>query len=98
MTFIPGFVDLLSGICRGVPQTFAELGENRDQGMDSEEEAFGANVLMLDPDTMILAKQYEMLIPEYDKRGIEVIEMPFNAAIHCGFGVRCAVGPLHRDS
>lgn len=59
--------------------------------LDSEEEAFGANGLMLDPDTIILAKQCEMLIPEYDKRGIEVIEMPFDAAIHSDVGVRRAV-------
>lgn len=66
--------------------------------LDSEDEAFGANGLMLDPDTMILAKQYERLIPEYDKRGIEVITIPFDVPIHWGVGVRCAVGPLRRDN
>jgi hypothetical protein len=44
------------------------------------DEDFGANSLMLDRDTMILAKQYERLIPEYDKRGIEVIT--FDVPIH----------------
>jgi N-dimethylarginine dimethylaminohydrolase len=91
LTYYPEFVEEF-------PKPLQSWEKIEIKELDSEEEAFGANVLMLDPDTMILAKQYEMLIPEYDKRGIEVIEMPFNAAIHCGFGVRCAVGPLHRDS
>lgn len=61
-----------------------------------EDEAFGANGLMLNPNLMVLAKQYEHLVPEYEKRKIEVITIPFDVPIHWGVGVRCAVGPLHR--
>ena len=91
LTYYPEFIEKLPGPL----QTWEKI-EIKKLGSDNE--AFGANGLMLDPDTMILAKQYERLIPEYDKRGIEVMAIPFEAAIHCGVGVRCAVAPLHRDN
>jgi len=52
---------------------------------------------MLDPSTMVLAKQYERLVPEYTKRGIQVITIPFEISIRWGVGTRCSVGPLHRE-
>ena len=60
-----------------------------------EDEAFGANGLMLDEKTIVFAEQYNRLMPEYEKRGIECITIPFETPIHWGVGVRCAVGPLH---
>ena len=51
---------------------------------------------MLDEKTIVFAEQYNRLMPEYEKRGIECITIPFETPIHWGVGVRCAVGPLHR--
>lgn len=91
LTYYPEFIEEL-------PKPLQGWEKIEIKRQDSEHEAFGANGLMLDPDTMILAKQYERLIPEYDKYGIEVLTIPFDAAIHSGVGVRCAVGPLRRDN
>jgi len=63
-----------------------------------EDEAFGANGLMLDENTIVFAEQYDRLVPEYEKRGIECITIPFDMPIHWGVGVRCAVGPLRRGN
>lgn len=51
---------------------------------------------MLDQNTIIFAQQYEHLVPEYRKRGIECISVPFDAPIYWGVGVRCALAPLYR--
>lgn len=92
LTYYPEF------FVEGLPEPLQTWEKIEIKKLESDNEAFGANGLMLDPNTMILAKQYERLVPEYDKRGIEVIVIPFEAAIHCGVGVRCAVAPLHRDN
>ncbi len=91
LTYYPEFFP------EGLPEPLKEWEKIEVKKLDDEIEAFGANGLMIDPDTMILAKQYERLVPEYTQRGIEVITIPFEVAIHWGVGVRCAVGPLHRD-
>ncbi|MBI2907705.1 MAG: hypothetical protein HYX92_08635 [Chloroflexi bacterium] len=91
LTYYPEFVKDLPAPLRTWEKIVIEK-------LASEEEAFGANGLMLDPGTIILAKQYERLVPEYEKRGIEVITIPFDLPIHWGVGVRCAVGPLRRDN
>jgi N-dimethylarginine dimethylaminohydrolase len=81
----------------GLPEPLKKWEKIEIKKLDTEQEAFGANGLMLSPEVMIHAKQYERLVPEYEKRGIEVITIPFDVPIHWGVGVRCAVGPLRRD-
>ncbi len=91
LTYYPEFFP------EGLPEPLRGWEKIEIKKLDTEQEAFGANGLMIDPHTMILAKQYERLAPEYEKRSIKVITLPFEVPIHWGVGVRCAVGPLRRD-
>ncbi|MDD5084505.1 MAG: hypothetical protein PHE61_00480 [Candidatus Omnitrophica bacterium] len=91
LTYYPEFFP------EGLPEPLKDWEKIEVKKLATDEEAFGANGLMVDPKTMILAKQYERLVPEYTKRGIEVTSIPFEVAIHWGVGVRCAVAPLYRE-
>lgn len=62
-----------------------------------EEEAFGANWLSLDENTIVVATEYNRLNPEYRKRGMEPINIPLSASIYFGSGARCLTGILRRD-
>lgn len=89
LTWYPEFIPEL-------PQPLQHWEKIEMTKLPEEDEAFGANGLMLDEHTIVFAQQYQRLIPEYEKRGIECLTIPFEAPIHWGVGVRCAVGPLHR--
>lgn len=62
-----------------------------------EESYFGANSLMLNEKTIIIAKEYEYLVPEYTKRGIEAIVQSYDQSMAYGSGPRCLTGVLRRD-
>jgi len=62
-----------------------------------EESHFGANSLVINPKTIIIAKEYERLVPEYKKRGIETIVQPYDQSMAYGSGPRCLTGVLRRD-
>ncbi len=94
----PGLLSYYPEFIKELPEPLEAWDKIEIKKLENEDEAFGANGLMLDPNTMVMAKQYERLVPEYEKRGIEVITIPFDTCIHWGVGVRCAVGPLHRDN
>lgn len=94
----PGLLSYYPEFIEELPEPLQSWEKIEIEKLDNEQEAFGANGLMLDPNTMVLAEQYERLVPEYEKRGIEVTTIPFDLLIQWGVGVRCAVGPLHRDN
>ena len=58
---------------------------------------FGANHLSLDENTIVVAKEYERLVPEYEKRGMNVITIPLGVSMEYGSGSRCLTGVLRRD-
>ncbi|MCF8146617.1 MAG: hypothetical protein K9N21_22135 [Deltaproteobacteria bacterium] len=62
-----------------------------------EESHFGANSLMINENTVIMAKEYERLGREYRKRGIETIVQPYSESMAYGSGPRCLTGVLRRD-
>ncbi|MCD4782883.1 MAG: hypothetical protein K8T10_03520 [Candidatus Eremiobacteraeota bacterium] len=94
----PGLLSYYPEFVKELPAPLQTWEKIEVKMLDIDNEAFGANGLMLDPNTMVMAEQYKRLVPEFEKRGIEVITIPFEAPIHWGVGVRCAVGPLHRDN
>lgn len=61
-------------------------------------EAAGANNLSLDPNTIVVAGQYERIADQYDKRGMHVITIPLDMTLTYGSGSRCLTGVLCRDS
>lgn len=89
LTYYPEFVGEL-------PKSLRHWDKIMLEKQPHEDEAFGANGLMLAEDIIVFAEQYARLAPEYEKRGIEAITLPFDIPIHWGVGVRCAVGPLRR--
>lgn len=58
---------------------------------------FAANNLSIDHETVIVAKQYNRLVSEYEHRGMKVILAPLDMNIEYGSGARCLVGVLARD-
>jgi len=44
-----------------------------------------------------MATEYERLVPEYKKRGIETIVQPYSMSMAYGSGPRCLTGVLRRD-
>ena len=59
--------------------------------------SFGANSLSINEKTIIMATEYERLVPEYKKRGIETIVQPYSMSMAYGSGPRCLTGVLRRD-
>ena len=90
LTYYPDFVGELPEPLRG----WDKIEVYREEG---EEEAFGANTLTLDENTVILAEQYERVAAEYRARGIETITLPLDVSIEFGAGSRCLTGILRRD-
>jgi len=93
-----------SGLLTYYPQLVKELPEPlRDWDKievkiePGEESHFGANGLMLNEKTILIAKEYDRLVPEYQKRGIETIVQPYGESMAYGSGPRCLTGVLRRD-
>jgi N-dimethylarginine dimethylaminohydrolase len=59
--------------------------------------AAACNTLALDDKTLILAKEYQCLAAEYEKRGIKVITSNYGMTMSYGAGPRCLTGVLKRD-
>ena len=90
LTYYPEFVDEL-------PTPLKHWDKIEVKKEKNEEEAFGANAISLDEKTLVMAAQYERLVPEYEKRGIEVITTPLDMSIRYASGSRCLTGVLRRD-
>ncbi len=90
LTYYPELVGELPGPLKG----WDKIEVYQEEG---EKEAFGANNLTLDENTIIMANQYERVAAEYRKREIEVIELPLDMCIEYGSGSRCLTGVLRRD-
>jgi glycine amidinotransferase len=63
---------------------------------DEESESLAANVLVLDPQTVIVEQSQDRLIKELKKRGITVLPLEFDAPVLMSGGFRCATHPLRR--
>jgi len=62
-----------------------------------EQSHFGANWISLDEHTIVVADEYKRLVPEYEKRGMNVITTPLGMSMRYGSGSRCLTGILHRE-
>jgi N-dimethylarginine dimethylaminohydrolase len=56
------------------------------------------NALILDPARMICDERHPRVAHELRKRGIEVIEIPFDGPAAFGGGLRCSYHPLRRSA
>ena len=63
-----------------------------------EAKKLGANLLVLDDRTVIMDKQHHRIGQELEKRGVEVIEIPYDLVASSGGGLRCSHHPLVRES
>lgn len=69
-----------------------------DKIVVAPDERAGANNLSIDPNTVVVAEQYERIAKEYRKRGMEVITIPLNMTIEYGSASRCLTAVLNRDT
>jgi len=63
---------------------------------EEEARALAANLLVVDRRRVILDASQQRLAAELRRRGVKVIELPFQAVAHWGGGLRCAHQPLLR--
>ncbi len=68
-----------------------------DKILVAPEERAGANNLSIDPDTIVVAAQYERIAREYRKRGMEAITVPLHTTIEYGSSARCLTAVLSRE-
>jgi len=93
----PGLLTYYPELVGELPEPLKDWDKIEVHKEEGEEEAFGANTLTLDENTVILAEQYERVAAEYRKRGMEVITLPLDMCIEYGSGARCLTGILRRD-
>ncbi len=93
----PGLLTYYPDLVGELPEPLKDWDKIEVYKEEGEDEAFGANTLTLDENTVIMAEQYERVAEEYRKRGIEVIELPLDICIEYGSGARCLTGVLRRD-
>ncbi len=90
LTYYPEFIGELPAPLQSWDKI--EVHQEKGEAMD-----FGANNLSIDGYTVVMAKQYNRLVDEYEKRGMKVILAPLDMNIEYGSGARCLVGVLARD-
>ncbi len=88
-------------ICRdaftaGLPESlqdwdFVEITED-------EARKLGANVFVVDDETVIVDSQHHRIAEELRRRGVEVMEIPYDEVATLGGGFRCTHHPLVRES
>ena len=84
------------GLVRELPESIRDW----DYVEVTKEEAkkLGANLLVLDDRTVIMDKQHHRIGQELEKRGVEVIVIPYDQVASSGGGLRCSHHPLVRES
>lgn len=93
----PGLLTYYPEIVKELPEPLKSWDKIKAYKDKGEEEAFGANNLSTDENTIIVAEQYKRLKPEYEKRGMKVILIPLDMCIEYGSGSRCLTGIIRRD-
>ena len=68
-----------------------------DKILVAPDERAGANNLAIDPNTIVVAQQYERIAEEYRKRGMDVVTIPLHMTIEYGSGSRCLTAVLSRE-
>jgi N-dimethylarginine dimethylaminohydrolase len=68
-----------------------------DKIVVNPDENAGANNLSIDPNTIVVAQQYDRIAAEYRKRGMKVITIPLQTTIEYGSSARCLTAVLSRD-
>jgi N-dimethylarginine dimethylaminohydrolase len=63
-----------------------------------EAKKLGANLMVLDDRTVIIDAQHHRIGRELEKRGVEVMEIPYGQVASSGGGLRCSHHPLVRES
>ncbi len=79
----------------GIPSTLADW-DVIDLSYD-EQQSMAANLLVLNEFTVICDQRHQRVIAELRRRGLEVLELPFDGPAVFGGGLRCSHSPLRRS-
>jgi len=93
----PGLLTYYPEFVRELPRPLKHWDNIEITALEGEQIHFGANNLSLDENTIIVSEEYNRLVPEYKKRGMEVVTLPLDVSIEYGSGPRCLTGVLRRD-
>ncbi|NQT57172.1 MAG: hypothetical protein HQ551_13200 [Desulfobacteraceae bacterium] len=91
LTYYPEFLP------EGLPTPLRKWEKIELQAAGDDIWGAACNTLSLDERTLILAKEYEWLAAEYQKRGFRVITSNYGMTMSYGAGPRCLTGVLRRD-
>jgi len=93
----PGLLTYYPELVKEMPRSLQHWDKIEVKIEPDDGPSFGANSLMLDEGTILMSREYERLVPEYDKRGIETIVQPYGMSMAYGSGPRCLTGVVRRD-
>lgn len=93
----PGLLTYYPELVKALPKPLEHWDKIEVRIEPGDGPAFGANSLVLGEGTIVMSKEYERLVPEYKKRGIETIVQPYGMSMAYGSGPRCLTGVLRRD-
>jgi N-dimethylarginine dimethylaminohydrolase len=63
-----------------------------------EAHTLGCNTICLEPGVVIIGAEHKRLIRELERRGVQVIGVPFDKPSELGGGIRCSTHPLLREA
>jgi glycine amidinotransferase len=63
-----------------------------------EAHSLGCNTICLEPGVVIIGAEHKRLIEELERRGVQVIAVPFDKPSEIGGGIRCSTHPLYREA
>ena len=63
-----------------------------------EAHSLGCNTLCLEPGAVIIGAKHKRLIKEIEKRGVNVVPVPFDKPSELGGAIRCSTHPLLREA
>ncbi|MDA9913061.1 arginine deiminase family protein [Candidatus Nanopelagicales bacterium] len=89
VVYPPAFLDPLPGLIRD--WDFIEVSGEEQQSM-------ATNFLIVDESRVICDERHTRLTSELEKRGIEVLQIPFDGPAVFGGGLRCSHHPLRRTT
>jgi glycine amidinotransferase len=63
-----------------------------------EAHSLGCNTLCLEPGVVVIGAEHKRLIREIEKRGVQVVAVPFDKPSELGGAIRCSTHPLFRET
>ena len=92
----PGLLTYYPEYVEDLPYTLKHWDKIEVHSQPNEHLTFGANSISINESTIVAGSEYQRLVPEYEKRGIQIIHTPLQRSYQWGAGARCLVGVLHR--